>query len=364
MAAVLDERGLATLLEELRARGYQLIGPTVRDGAIVHAEISTVDDLPRGVTDEQAPGRYRLTPGGDGLLFGFAAAATSWKPFLYPSYRTVWTATDASAAPEPAPREDTRRAFLGVRSCDLHAIAVQDTVLSSRGLVDLDYAARRARTFVVAVTCGRPGGTCFCVSMGTGPRPSTGYDLTLTELLDAQGHRFLTEAGTAAGEQVLAALPGRPPTGADAAAADGVVAVSAAAMGRTVDTTEIRDLLYDNAEHPRWADVASRCLSCTNCTMVCPTCFCVSTTDTVDLTGAVSRSREWDSCFLPGHSALHGEPVRRSTETRYRQWLTHKFGSWIDQFGTSGCVGCGRCLTWCPAGIDVTEELAAIRGEP
>jgi ferredoxin len=133
-------------------------------------------------------------------------------------------------------------------------------------------------------------------------------------------------------------------------------------MGRQLDTGGIKDLLYDNFEHPRWDDVASRCLTCGNCTMVCPTCFCFSITEVTDLAGLqAEQQRSWDSCFTVEHSNLHGGPVRVSGRSRYRQWMTHKLATWIDQFGTSGCVGCGRCITWCPVGIDITEEAAAIR---
>jgi ferredoxin len=200
--------------------------------------------------------------------------------------------------------------------------------------------------------------------MGAGPRARTGFDVALTEIVDERGHRFVAEAGSAAGAGVLGVLDGTPVDEDDLVAADRVAADAAASMGRTVDTTDIRDLLYANADHPRWDDVGSRCLSCTNCTLVCPTCFCVTAQDTTDLTGVARRDRVWDSCFATGHSHLHGGGGRSTTRTRYRQWLTHKFASWQDQFGTSGCVGCGRCITWCPAAIDVTEELAAIRATP
>ena len=102
-------------------------------------------------------------------------------------------------------------------------------------------------------------------------------------------------------------------------------------------------------------------MACGNCTLVCPTCFCATVQDTTDVSGTVERDREWASCFDVEHSYLHGGSVRETTRARYRQWMTHKLSTWWDQFGTSGCVGCGRCVTWCPVGIDITEEAAAIR---
>jgi Fe-S-cluster-containing hydrogenase component 2 len=133
-------------------------------------------------------------------------------------------------------------------------------------------------------------------------------------------------------------------------------------MGRSMDTTDIKELLYRNYDHPRWRNVASRCLTCANCTMVCPTCFCTTVEDVTDLTGnQAERWRKWDSCFTVDFSYIHGGSVRASPESRYRQWMTHKLATWIDQFGTSGCVGCGRCITWCPVAIDITEEVRAIR---
>jgi ferredoxin len=197
--------------------------------------------------------------------------------------------------------------------------------------------------------------------MGTGPGGGPGYDLALTELL-GEDHRFLARPGTERGADVLARLRTRPAEEREVRAGEIVVEQAVAHMGRVLDTTDIRTLLLDNAEHPRWDDVAERCLSCGNCTMVCPTCFCTSAEEHTSLTGdRAERWRTWDSCFTSDFSHLHGGSVRASPRSRYRQWMTHKLASWIDQFGTSGCVGCGRCLTWCPVGIDITEEVAAIR---
>jgi ferredoxin len=197
--------------------------------------------------------------------------------------------------------------------------------------------------------------------MGTGPRATWGFDLALGERLDG-GHRFLVDVGTERGARLLERCETTPAPAAEVAALDADLARAAASMGRRFDDTDIRGLLLGNLEHPRWDDVAARCLACTNCTLVCPTCFCAAVADGGDLEGVgVERVRRWDSCFTLGHSRIHGGSVRPTIRSRYRQWLVHKVATWIDQFGRSGCVGCGRCITWCPVGIDLTEEVAAIR---
>ncbi|MCC6552997.1 MAG: 4Fe-4S dicluster domain-containing protein [Polyangiaceae bacterium] len=383
--ALLDVEGLSALIAALRDDGFRVIGPVVRDGAIVYGDVRAAGDLPAGWTDDQAPGRYRLRRRDDGALFGFAVGPQSLRPHLFAPRVTLFKLRrkDESFELAGGPAEPERLAVLGARACDLAAVAVQDRVFLEGAHTDPDYAARRARLFVVAVQCGTAGATCFCVSMGTGPRAERGFDLALTEL-DARGsgsrspderalrpepqlldgeHRFLVEIGSDAGARVLERIAPRPAGEADSRAAAEVTARTAASMGRSTPAAEHHDLLARNLEHPRWDDVASRCLGCTNCTIVCPTCFCSTVEDTTDLSGdEAERARRWDSCFTLDHSYLSGGgPARSALRSRYRQWLTHKLGTWIDQYGTSGCVGCGRCITWCPVGIDITEEVDAIR---
>jgi ferredoxin len=362
--SVIARDSLQQLIEGLAGDGYQVLGPRVRDGAIVYDAIDRVLDLPSGWTDRQEAGRYLLERRADDALFGYAVGPQSWKRFLHPPVETMWTARRKGddVAIEPGEVAPTKFAFIGVRACEIQAIAVQDKVFLEGPFRDVAYGLRRQDAFVVAVNCGEAGGTCFCVSMATGPKASTGFDLALTELLDDARHEFLVEVGSKAGADLLARLPRRDASNADLAAAEEVVAHTARSMGRTLDTDGIKELLQSNLTHPRWEEVAQRCLSCANCTMVCPTCFCTTVEDHSDLTGATAeRVRKWDSCFTMDFSYIHGGSVRQSGSGRYRQWMTHKLANWIDQFGTSGCVGCGRCITWCPVGIDITQEAAAIR---
>ncbi|HKJ62269.1 MAG TPA: 4Fe-4S dicluster domain-containing protein [Hyphomicrobiales bacterium] len=356
--------GLQALIDALRNEGYRVIGPSVKDQAIIYDDVETLADLPEGWADEQQPGHYRLKRRNDSALFGYAVGPHSWKRFLHPPLMPMWTAKrDGDAIKvEPGPACEEKFAFIGVRACELNAIAIQDKVFLAGPYVDPHYRSRRENSFLVAVNCAEAGGTCFCASMNTGPKAEAGFDLALTEILENGTHIFVVEAGTDAGRKMLEALPGRPATGEEVTAAEDIVARTAKSMGREMPAGNVRDLLMNNLEHPRWDEVAERCLSCANCTMVCPTCFCTSVEDASDLTGnETSRNRRWDSCFTMDFSYVHGGSVRPSTRSRYRQWMTHKLATWHDQFDTSGCVGCGRCITWCPVGIDITEEVRAIK---
>ena len=362
--AVISREALQELIGFLAADNYRVLGPTVRDGAIIYDEIAHVRDLPTGWTDRQDAGRYQLERREDEALFGFAVGPQSWKQFLHPPIETLWTARqdDGGIAITTGRSETQRFAFIGVRACELHAIAIQDRVFLDGPYRDVAYGMRRQDAFIVAVNCGEAGGTCFCASMGTGPRVDAGFDLALTELIDATRHEFLVEVASEAGGDLLDRLPHRSASSADLLAAEAVTARAQNAMGRKLETDGLKELLQSNLTHPRWEEVAERCLACGNCTSVCPTCFCTTVEDHSDLLGtSAERVRKWDSCFTMDFSYLHGGSVRETGSSRYRQWMTHKLASWIDQFGTSGCVGCGRCITWCPVGIDITVEAAAIR---
>jgi sulfhydrogenase subunit beta (sulfur reductase) len=353
------------LITVLTSRGYDLTAPTLRDGAIVYDHVESAHELPSGWTDEQEPGRYRLKRRNDPAFFGYAVGPQSWKKFLHPSEKRLWSAQRENGTFRILNNEEKPQrpyTFLGVRACELAAIQIQDRVLLQDRYIDPTYNQRRSGAFIIAVQCTQAASTCFCASMGTGPAVKEGFDILLTELDPAGNHRFVVQPGSERGAQIVAELETSAATEEDLRQVGAAVEAARQQQVRSIDNGGIKELLYENFEHPRWDDVAQRCLTCANCTMVCPTCFCTSVEDVSDVTGDhAERWRRWDSCFTLNFSYIHGGNVRSSTKARYRQWMTHKLASWFDQFGTSGCVGCGRCITWCPVGIDITEEARAIR---
>ena len=356
---ILPAGDLQRLLDALSAKGYRVVGPTVREGSVVWETIRLVSDLPVGWRDRQEPGRYRLEQSGSNEIFGVVHGPQSLKPFVFAPREPLLQIerTKDGFLAHPIPPQQGKVAIIGARACDLAGLAIQDRIFLNDTYRDPYYATRREGLFVIAVNCTRSLQTCFCASMETGPRAHNGFDLVVTEVDD----QLLIEAGSEAGRDVLSGLPPSSTSEDLIGEAARRIEVCAANQVRRLDRSRLPQALYDAHEHPRWDDAAGRCLACMNCTMVCPTCFCHTVEETPDLSQPRSaHARLWDSCFTQQHGYIHGKNIRPTIKDRYRMWLTHKLASWIDQFGTSGCVGCGRCITWCPVGIDLTEELPAL----
>ena len=357
----LPKSELALLIRDLQNRGYQTVGPRLQDESIVYALINNLKDLPCGIVSEQNPASYRLIHTGKERYFDFIPGSHSWKQFLFPSRHTLFSAMkngkwQLTENDESVPRY----AMIGVRACELAAIQVQDRVFLRGDFSDPIYRFRREGLFILAVNCLYPNATCFCVSMDSGPRHRAGFDLCMTELDDI----FLVEVGSELGRSLLEAREFTLPSAFVQDNARQALERATGSMVRTMETSDLPNLLSDQLDAERWNEVGKRCLSCTNCTLVCPTCFCWDVTDQADILGkSTRRERVWDSCFNLNYSYVVGGNTRPNIRSRYRQWLTHKLGTWKAQFDVLGCVGCGRCITWCPAGIDLTEEIAAIRLE-
>lgn len=361
-----DAKELSRLIELLQKEGYQVIGPTIRDQAIIYDVLTSIHDLPIGWTDEQEPGKYRLKKREDHAYFGYVVGPHSWKKYLFPPRRKLWKAEkkENKLAFYEESIQVPKLAFLGIRACEMEALFIQDKIFIEGAYVDNFYKNQRENLFLISVNCTQAASTCFCHSMQTGPKVKRGYDLTLTEVINNQEHYFVIEKGSNEGEKFLNQLHIESATEEEVDGATKKInqAIQQMEKGLGLNTEGIENILARAIESPHWDDVADRCLSCANCTMVCPTCFCSTFEEVNDLSGEHSeRWKSWDSCFNGDHSYLYGGSVRASTSSRYRQWLTHKLGTWVEQFGSSGCVGCGRCISWCPVGIDIREEMAKLR---
>ena len=351
-----------TILDRLRETGYQTIGPRVKNDTLVYEPIESLNDLPQGYVTEQEAGRFRLIHTGHARYFDLIPGAQSWKQFLFPPRLELFTLQKKSKNWEliTPKQEMPSYAFIGVRACEMAAIQIQDKAFLRQDFSDPVYRTRREKAFILAVNCLHPAGTCFCASMETGPRVKDGFDLSMTELDDV----FLLTIGSELARNLLGGIPFELAGAFVLNNAERGIENATQQMGRTLDISDLPEMILKNLDNSYWQEIAKRCLSCANCTQVCPTCFCWDALDHLDLNLTETlRERVWDSCFNPGYSYMAGGNTRPTISSRYRQWLSHKMGTWKQQYGTFGCVGCGRCITWCPAEIDLTKEISELRKE-
>ncbi|MBS0287855.1 MAG: 4Fe-4S dicluster domain-containing protein [Proteobacteria bacterium] len=361
----LKAQDLNLLFSSLQKAGFDLIGPKLTDNCITYDHIQTAQDLPQGWSDFQEKGTYRLKKRNDNAYFGYNIGNRSFKEFLFVAKEKSYQISKQGDVQTLSIDNIKKMAFIGVRSCELHAIHIQDKVFIQGQYINEHYKQRRQKAFIVALNCHTAANTCFCVSMNTGPEVTLAYDLNLSEIINENEHYFILEAGSIKGQEIFDTLPMDELTPNEFDAKKNMLAHTASHMGRKMNTLNIKEKLYAAHDSDHWNEVAQRCINCANCTLACPTCFCSREEVVSDLAKQnATHIKHWDTCFSQEYSAVHQTPVRSSAQSRYRQWITHKLASWYDQFDTSGCVGCGRCITWCPVGIDITEEYTALtRGD-
>ena len=348
---------ISKLVQNLRSQGYTVVGPSLCEGVIRLKEITELGDLASGVLDVQAPGSYSIA-GESPLFFSSVNGPDSAKNFLHPPEVVLTKLIEGSRGVEQtsAFHSDKKYAFFGLRPCDLRAVEIMDGAMMSPGYEDPVYSTLRNGSIFVVVNCTRAGGNCFCATMGTGPEASSGYDMAITELPD----RLLIDVPEGS-KKLLEGVKVSPASEDDVRVGKEMIDRARTQMGRRFEAEQVSKLMYAGMDSHVWKETADRCLACGNCAMVCPTCFCNVVQDRTDITdGSVSRVRMWDSCLSKDFVYSAGGNPRQERSARYRQFVMHKFAYWRDQFGPYGCVGCGRCVTWCPVGIDITQTVNRI----
>ncbi len=354
---LLSLEGIRELFDRLREK-YRVIAPKLKDGLIAFSEVDNFESLPFGYKNVEAPGFYTLERSGG--YFTYTHPYNSFKNFLHPpELALIKVKKEKGKLSFQVHIQEETLCLFDIRACDLSALRVLDLVfLHKNSHPDPYYAGLRKGLFVVAVNCTYATSTCFCSTMGTGPEVKEGYDLLITELSEG----FLVEVGSEKGGEILEKVENK----SDAERRH--FKEKAQRLGETEAMMRVHfereglpERLYGRMDSTYWEHIEKRCVACTSCTQACPTCFCFDILEKNQLDLKESqRVRVWDSCFSPSFATVHRFNLRQSVHSRYRQWLMHKFAYWVDQFDCFGCVGCGRCITWCPVGIDIRDEVRRI----
>lgn len=376
----LPKASLQTLYDVLQAHGYKVVGPQVEDSAIVFKEQKQSQSLPWGWQEETSPGTYSLqhksakSKSKQQSAFAWNTGPQGIKPWLFKPEQEIWRAVETEDGLRFRQSEQHIEpiAFIGLRACDLAALNIQDKHFVQGAYADPFYTGQRQQLLLIAVNCQRSTETCFCVSTGDGPEVRYGYDILLDELDEG----YLIDAKSAQGEQIIDELGISDAEHLQLQQQSQIQ--KASKQQRKMPSATALQALINKLDDKRWQQIAERCLACGNCTSVCPTCFCSKqesqsyliekdplqeNPESNDKNPVSSQVRLWDSCFSEKHSYIHGKTIRTEISQQYRQWLIHKLLTWQSQYGRTGCVGCGRCISWCPVGIDLVEEASALLAE-
>jgi ferredoxin len=259
---------------------------------------------------------------------------------------------DPASAREPDPPAE--QVIFGIRPCDAAAVAFLDRFFAGSGETDTAYQRRRERTTLVGLACNTPSPTCFCSAVGGSPSGTRGLDLLLTDI----GGKFLAEPVTDKGERLIADMPD--PAIGDLERRKELAAAAEAAISLRIDTKTLKQRLDSGFLSPLWEELCFPCVNCGVCTFACPTCHCFDVTDE-ERRGRGARMRVWDSCQFSAYTQhASGHNPRVTPESRQRNRVMDKWSYTVDMVGELSCVGCGRCVIACPAGIDIRETVATL----
>jgi len=346
-SGVLEDLG--KLIEVLKAYGYVTYGYKVSRGAVIFDELRNLEDMPLKYRDVQGPGSYRLIEG-NGVRHSFASP----KEVIHPARQELFN-VDSNGGVSYPPIESKKIALVGIKSCDLASIKVMDRILSN----DDSYNARRKEALTIVEECINPGDTCFCGSLGTGPYVSEDFDLAYARIDD---DHVLFKYGSRVGLNLVKRLGLKP-------ASEELVNTYSSLMSEAKEKTSPlkfglsdieNSMLKSMSDVDLWKKLSEKCVGCANCNLVCPTCFCTEFLDDLKLDNSASRVRFWVGCLSYVYGLVAGTHFRPELYMRYRHFVLHKFLFYRKQIGLVGCVGCGRCITWCPVGIDLRKTVSEV----
>jgi ferredoxin len=315
-----------------------------------------------GTADYSYPTFGRLGKGRP-LITDYHVTMTTLKNQFFPDSQTLYeweddgTKVDVRAAESDWERP---RAFVGVHPCDIGALERLDRVLLQDKYVDGDYRGRRNSSVIIGLTCNECGDSCFCNTSGSGPDSKSGFDLLLTDI----GESYYVRSGSEVGEEMLAWEGFEEVTKEAEAERARRIAEVEAALPVALDCQSIAVKIRGSDMAEVLQSLASRCFTCGACNMVCPTCHCFTFVDRMNSEKTRgSRSLIWDACHYAKFGTMAGNVNPRPEEaSRFRHRIFDKFCYDYDRYGEIFCVGCGRCLEFCPGHINIREAAEAIQG--
>lgn len=336
MEKTLAKGDLPKFIELLRNLGYEVFGPKQKEGVLVLDRVENGVELDLPLT--MLPPKKLFFPP---------------REILY-SYERV---EGRVVLQDPLESLSKPLAVIGIRPCDLNGLLILDRVFKGE-FKDPFYLERRERAFLACFHCREPAEYCFCDAMGAGPSIEKGYDLLATDL----GDRYFFRSGSEAGERVLKDEVFKDALEEDRAQAQAELERLKSKLRSGLNIRGLAERIKTKFWSRFWDERTSKCVLCGACNLVCPTCYCFTVVDETDFTGEKGkRVRVWDPCHFKGFALIAGGlNFRGDRISRIKLRIYHKLCYSVEQRGTYDCVGCGRCIEYCPAHIDLREIIKGV----
>jgi len=333
----LDKKDFKPFLQSLMVE-YDLFAPVqLAEGVAVFKKIDRPDEVDFSSSNTQKPA----------------------KEVFFPQSETMFRYEKTGKQHQVTSTEEVerKRVILGARPCDIQAVSLIDQVFSGKEFTDVYYVNKRKATTIIGMACDHPLSTCFCSSMKGGPFHREGSDLFLIDLGEAYLVELLTEKGKTFQKNKFL----KEALAKDINLAKEVEEKATPKTDGSLPVAGIEKRLDQMLESPFWERVQEKCIGCRICTYLCPTCHCFDIVDEA-LTNKGQRVRNWDSCLSSLYSQeTSGHNPRPTNRERTRQRIMHKFNYFPKNFDQIACVGCGRCIIYCPVNFDIRQTIKEIQ---
>ncbi len=290
--------------------------------------------------------QFKLWEGELPLLDGENTAMPP-KDILFPKTEKMYTYRSGENAAFEEIVDSPKRAIFGLRPCDMRSIRCMDSMFIKEGYEDSFYARRRKNCLLIAMSCPSAGENCFCEAMGTDPNAAPGADIFITDC----GSFFCVNAQSEPGRAELEKWSEYLYEGED-------IKGNTHCTLRPAMSAELGKKLLERFDDTGfWQEVSAPCYHCGTCSFVCPTCYCFDI-NSADMGGEGVTFRCWDSCMFSDYNQNAGGHNTRPTKLeKLRNRYLHKLSYFSARHGMELCVGCGRCISKCPAHLDIAEFI-------
>jgi len=333
----IEKNELAKFVNELNTK-YNIYAPVKVDDIIDYRKITDASDIVPKFFNSVVPPKKVLFPQKE-ILFKFRYVNNKIQ------------LNDVSP-------EINNTILLFIRNCDAQGIKILENFFGQTPHKDKFFLERRKKCVIIGLACNKPRSTCFCTSVGGSPFGEEFFDIIFIDLTD----KFLIKGISEKGKKLLDSIGWlRDASLIDIQKIDELSEKAKASIKFNININEIKDILDNLYDDPLWSELGQVCIGCGTCAFLCPTCSCFDVIDERLTKTEGQRVRIWDTCQFSLFT-LHGSGhnPRPTKKERTRQRIYHKFNYYPKNYDLIGCVGCGRCILYCPTNSDIRETLKEI----